>query len=73
MNKGPRKGQGRKPHWRFRLQPGEIEWKDLVQGPVSFRVDDLSDPVVIREDGRYLYMLPSVVDDIELGIRCPAR
>ena len=28
----------------------------------------LSDPVLVREDGTYLYTLPCVVDDIELGI-----
>ena len=28
----------------------------------------VSDPVLVREDGSYLYTLPSVVDDIELGI-----
>ena len=26
------------------------------------------DPVIRREDGSWLYMLPSVVDDVELGV-----
>lgn len=60
--------EGRKPHWRFKLTSGEIAWEDMVRGPVSFQADDLSDPVVIREDGRFLYMLPSAVDDMEMGI-----
>lgn len=60
--------EGRKPHWRFKLADGTIAWEDLVRGPVSFQASDLSDPVVIREDGRFLYMLPSTVDDVDMGI-----
>jgi glutamyl-tRNA synthetase len=59
---------GRRPHWRFRLLAGEIAWEDLVRGPVAFQGENLSDPVLIREDGRPLYTLTSVVDDIELAV-----
>ena len=59
---------GRRPHWRFKLLAGEIAWHDEVRGPVSFQGENLSDPVLIREDGRPLYTLTSVVDDIELGV-----
>lgn len=60
--------EGRLPHWRFKLEPGEIAWEDMVRGPVRFDAENLSDPVLLREDGRPLYHLPSVVDDIDLGI-----
>lgn len=60
--------EGRVAHWRFKLDPGTIGWSDLVRGAVKFEAEDLSDPVVIREDGRYLYMLPSSVDDIDHAI-----
>lgn len=60
--------EGRRPHWRFRLLPGEVAWEDLVRGPVAFQAENLSDPVLLREDGRPLYTLTSVVDDLELGI-----
>ena len=60
--------EGRRPHWRFKLEAGEIAWDDLVRGPVSFQGENLSDPVLIREDGRPLYTLTSVVDDIELAV-----
>ena len=60
--------QGRRPHWRFKLEHAAIEWTDLVRGPVHFEGRDLSDPVLIREDGRPLYHIGSVVDDIDLGI-----
>ena len=60
---------GRRPHWRFRLDTAaETGWTDQVRGPSHVDPASLSDPVVRREDGSYLYMLPSVVDDIDMGI-----
>jgi glutamyl-tRNA synthetase len=60
---------GRRPHWRFRLDHQRpIAWDDLVRGPQRFDPALLSDPVIRREDGSWLYMLPSVVDDVELGV-----
>ncbi len=63
-----REAEGRRPHWRFKLDHAAIEWDDLVRGPQHFEGDKLSDPVLIREDGRPLYTLSSVVDDAELGV-----
>jgi glutamyl-tRNA synthetase len=61
--------EGRRPHWRFRLDhQSAIEWNDLVRGPQRFDPRLLSDPVVRREDGSWLYLLPSVIDDVDLGI-----
>jgi glutamyl-tRNA synthetase len=60
--------EGRKPHWRFKLEHAPIEWNDMIRGPVKFSGADLSDPVVIREDGSPLYHLCSVIDDIDFGI-----
>ncbi|MBB3018516.1 glutamyl-tRNA synthetase [Microvirga lupini] len=60
--------EGRKPHWRFRLEPTNVAWDDLVRGPCHVDCSSLSDPVLVREDGTYLYTLPSVVDDIDLKI-----
>lgn len=61
--------EGRSPHWRFRLDDETtIEWTDLIRGPQRFDPRLLSDPVVRREDGSWLYLLPSVIDDIDLGI-----
>ncbi|NNM72308.1 glutamate--tRNA ligase [Enterovirga sp. DB1703] len=60
--------QGRRPHWRFRLEPRVAGWEDRVRGPSHVDCASLSDPVLVREDGTYLYTLPSVVDDIALGI-----
>jgi glutamyl-tRNA synthetase len=61
--------EGRRPHWRFRLEhDAPIEWSDLIRGPQHLDPALLSDPVIRREDGSWLYMLPSVVDDVEMGV-----
>lgn len=60
--------EGRTPHWRFKLSGARVGWTDLVRGPQSIDTSSLSDPILIRGDGSYLYTLPSVVDDIEYGI-----
>jgi glutamyl-tRNA synthetase len=75
--------EGRRPHWRFRLSntdpmnaaadalkpvPTMVSWNDLIRGDQMVDVGSLSDPVMIREDGSYLYTFTSVVDDIDFAI-----
>ena len=70
--------EGRRPHWRFLLpnfaddplqpQRTEIHWDDLVRGPQTVDLASLSDPVLIRGDGSYLYTLPSIIDDGDVGV-----
>ena len=60
--------EGRKPHWRFKLDNRVIEWNDLIRGAQHTDLASQSDPVLVREDGSYLYTLPSVIDDIDFGI-----
>lgn len=60
--------EGRKPHYRFLLEHKPIVWQDMVRGKVEFHGKDMSDPVLIREDGTALYHLGSVVDDIDYGM-----
>lgn len=60
--------EGRKPHWRFKLSGEPAVWNDLVRGEQSIDTASVSDPILIREDGSYLYTLPSVVDDIDARI-----
>jgi glutamyl-tRNA synthetase len=67
-DKAKLEAEGRTPHWRFKLSGGRVEWTDLVRGDQSIDTASLSDPILIREDGSYLYTLPSVVDDIEAKI-----
>ena len=61
--------QGRKPHWRFKLDhDSPITWADRIRGEQHFDPSLLSDPVIRREDGSWLYMLPSAIDDVDMGI-----
>ncbi len=60
--------EGRKPHWRFKLKGDPVHFIDLVRGSQTVNTSSMSDPVLIRGDGSYLYTLPSVIDDIELGV-----
>lgn len=61
--------EGIAPHWRFLLDhDSPIAWEDGVRGPQKFDPASLSDPVIRRADGSWLYMLPSAVDDVEMGI-----
>ena len=60
--------QGRKPHWRFKLNHAPIVWEDMVRGRVEFDGSKLSDPVMFREDGVVLFTFATSVDDGELGI-----
>ncbi|WP_374545867.1 glutamate--tRNA ligase [Rhodoblastus sp.] len=59
---------GRRPHWRFKLAPEIVRWDDLIRGDSHIDCASLSDPVLVREDGSYLYTLPSVADDIDSGV-----
>lgn len=70
--------EGRRPHWRFLLpnfasdplepRHTKVVWDDIIRGRQTVDLASLSDPVLVREDGTYLYTLPSVVDDIDLRI-----
>jgi glutamyl-tRNA synthetase len=61
--------EGVEPHWRFKLDHGHpIEWDDLIRGHQKFDPKLISDPVIRRADGSWLYLLPSVIDDIDLEI-----
>lgn len=62
------RAEGRKGHWRFKLDQERIEWNDGILGPISIDASSVSDPVLIRGDGQFLYTLASVVDDTEMGI-----
>ena len=60
--------EGRRPHWRFKLDGKRVAWEDLSRGHAEVDTASMSDPVLIREDGLFLYTLPSVVDDIDMAI-----
>ena len=67
-NKAKWEAEGRKPYWRFLLSRKKLGWTDLVRGPVEIDTATMSDPVLVRADGAFLYTLPSVADDIDMSI-----
>lgn len=60
--------EGRKPHWRYKLSQKPASWTDLIRGETSLDTTSVSDPVLIRADGQYLYTLPSCIDDADFNI-----
>ena len=70
--------EGKQPHWRFLLpnykddvlsiERTEIHWDDVFRGPQTVDLGSMSDPVLVREDGSWLYTLPSIIDDAAFGI-----
>ena len=60
--------EGRRPHYRFALQARETSWTDMIRGRCAYNGLHLSDPIVVRENGTFPYMLPSVIDDVDFGI-----
>ena len=52
----------------FDIVRTDVTWTDIIRGEETVDLSSLSDPVLVREDGTYLYTLPSVVDDIDMGI-----
>lgn len=64
-----KEAEGVQPHWRFQLDHAEpITWDDGIRGTQKFDPAQLSDPVIRRADGSWLYMMPSAVDDIDMGV-----
>lgn len=60
--------EGRKPHYRFKMDAAPIQWHDLIRGEVKFDGSLISDPVLFREDGVALFTLSTSVDDGQMGI-----
>ncbi len=60
--------EGHVPHWRFKLDHTPIAWVDLCRGDVRFEGENLSDPILFRANGRPIYTIASVMDDIDHGI-----
>ncbi len=59
--------EGRRPHWRFKLSGRSVVWEDGVRGASHIETSSLSDPVLVRADGTFLYTFASVIDDIDMG------
>ena len=67
--KAAKQAAGEMPHWRFLLDHDRpIVWEDGIRGAQQFDPAQMSDPVIRRADGSWLYMLPSVIDDVAMGV-----
>ena len=60
--------EGKKPHWRFKLEDKDSVWDDEIRGEIKFSAKHSSDPILIRENGQFTYMLPSTIDDVDFKI-----
>ena len=67
-DKAALEAEGRQPHWRFLLESEPVAWEDGVRGHQTIDMSSLSDPVLIRENGTFLYTFTSIVDDIDMGV-----
>ncbi len=67
-------GDAGEPHViRFAVQPGPIEFHDLIRGDVHFEGELIDDFVLLRSDRNPTYHLSVVVDDIDMAITHVAR
>lgn len=56
--------------WRLAIHDaeGEVVVPDLLRNDVQFARRDLDDPVVVRSDGSFTFLLPNAIDDAMDGI-----
>jgi nondiscriminating glutamyl-tRNA synthetase len=55
--------EGRKPAIRFKVEPGPIEFYDLIRGAMKFEGEALGDFIIVRSSGVPAYNLAVVIDD----------
>ncbi|MDR1488256.1 MAG: glutamate--tRNA ligase [Holosporales bacterium] len=55
-------------YYRFKLPDQTITWNDLVFGKISYDLKNVSDPIIIKADGTYLYTFSSIIDDFDYNI-----
>lgn len=56
--------------WRMAVhaEQGDVRVHDALRGDVLFALRDLDDPVVVRSDGSFTFLLPNAVDDALDGV-----
>ena len=55
-------------HWRFLLSGETVAWEDEIAGEIKVRTSVVSDPILVKGNGQFLYTLASVIDDADFGI-----
>ncbi len=60
--------KGQKPYFRFLLSRKKHFWNDVLKGKLFYDTSNISDPVILKENGEFTYLLSSVIDDIDFGV-----
>ncbi|MDC3107830.1 glutamate--tRNA ligase [Paracoccaceae bacterium] len=55
-------------HWRFLLSGENVSWQDEIAGEINVRTSVVSDPILVKGNGQFLYTLASVIDDSDFGV-----
>ncbi len=55
-------------YWRFLLSGGTVTWRDEIAGEINVRTSVVSDPILVKGNGQFLYTLASVIDDSDFGV-----
>ena len=55
-------------YWRFLLSGETVTWKDEIAGEINVRSSVVSDPILVKGSGQFLYTLASVIDDSDFGV-----
>jgi len=55
-------------YWRFLLSGETVTWKDEIAGEINVRTSVVSDPILVKGNGQFLYTLASVIDDSDFGV-----
>ena len=55
-------------HWRYLLSGESVTWQDEIAGEITVRTSVVSDPILVKGNGQFLYTLASVIDDADFGV-----
>ena len=55
-------------YWRFLLSGKAVTWRDEIAGEINVRTSVVSDPILVKGNGQFLYTLASVIDDSDFGV-----
>ncbi len=58
-----REKEGRRPSFRFKVQPQAIEFEDLIRGAMKFEGEAIGDFIIMRSNGMPAYNFAVVIDD----------
>ncbi len=63
-----RETEGRRPSFRFKVQPQVIEFEDLIRGAMKFEAEAIGDFIIVRSNGMPAYNFAVVIDDHLMAI-----